>query len=416
MLRTTFSVVALCLFSSISAQNPSQTANLSAQNLTDSLTHLYTSYLQMSSYKVDSLTIRLNALQTQYANFDGILKSNNESLKRITNAQLFTFDRSINQQRIKIVSTVDFIRAANASLNALQAVNSLSTYLDEIGQLNNPTNTELGFSITDEIIAKLETRVLAKKGIANRAKFLDIVKNVINAPITTSFMKSFPIVSNIKGVVDLVVNLAVNDKSKVEVEDVVAFKKDMQRYLEHYQGLEQANQSFTANLNTINIRVDALKLILKNYTTERLQQIDPSVKLDTFRNLTVLVNRCANKEAVQQHIDGILEECKVNGMMNYQRALSDRRLYYPEYALNQAQVINDELVNLSKSFLSNLSTYQRQIETVLTNSKTNKLGDTAKIDKKIGELQRLLNTVSEATSNNINLEYLEEKLRKINAF
>jgi hypothetical protein len=292
----------------------------------------------------------------------------------------------------------------------------LSTYLDEIGQLNNPTNTELGFSVTDDIVNQLEVRILSKKGISNKTKFIDIVKNVINAPITTSFVKSFPIVANIKGVVDLVVSLAVNDKSKVELEDVIGFKKDVQKYVEHYQGLEQANQSFTANLNTINIRVDALKLILKNYTTERLRQIDPSVKLDTFRNLTVLINRCANKEAIQQHIDGILDECKVNGMMNYQRALSDRRLYYPEYALNQAQVINDELVNLSKSFLSNLSTYQRQIETVLTNSKSNKLGEIVKIDKKINELQKLLNNVSDATSNNINLEDLQEKLQKINAF
>ena len=405
MFRTALVAVALCLFSFVSAQNSA-----------DSLAQLYSNYLQMNRQKMDSLHLRLNSLQTQYTNFGDILKSNNESIKRITNAQLFTFDRSLNQQRLKIINSVDFIRASNASLNALQAVNSLSTYLDEIGQLNNPTNTELGFSITDEIVNKLETRILVKKGVANKARFIDIVKNVINAPITTSFIKSFPIVSNIKGVVDLVVNLAVNDKSKVELEDVVAFKKDMQKYLEHYQGLEQANQSFTANLNTINIRVDALKLILKNYTTERLHQIDPSVKLDTFHNLTVLINRCANKEAIQQHVDGILDECKINGMMNYQRALSDRRLYYPEYALNQAQVINDELVNLSKSFLSNLSTYQRQIETVLTNSKANKLGDTAKIDKKISDLQRLLSTVSEATSNNINLEDLQDKLQKINAF
>ncbi len=390
--------------------------SLSAQNLPDSLAQLYTNYFQMNGQKVDSLNLRLNSLQTQYANFDGILKSNNESIKRITNAQLFTFDRSINQQRIKIVNSIDFIRASNASLNALQAVNSLSTYLDEIGQLNNPTNTELGFSVTDDIVNQLEVRILSKKGISNKTKFIDIVKNVINAPITTSFVKSFPIVANIKGVVDLVVSLAVNDKSKVELEDVIGFKKDVQKYVEHYQGLEQANQSFTANLNTINIRVDALKLILKNYTTERLRQIDPSVKLDTFRNLTVLINRCANKEAIQQHIDGILDECKVNGMMNYQRALSDRRLYYPEYALNQAQVINDELVNLSKSFLSNLSTYQRQIETVLTNSKSNKLGEIVKIDKKINELQKLLNNVSDATSNNINLDDLQEKLQKINAF
>jgi hypothetical protein len=390
--------------------------SLNAQNLPDSLVQLYSNYLQMNGQKVDSLNLRLNSLQTQYSNFDNILKSNNESLKRITNVQLFTFDRSISQQRIKIVNTVDFIRASNASLNALQAVNSLSTYLDEIGQLNNPTNTELGFSVTDDIVSRLEVRILSKKGISNKAKFVDIVKNVINAPITTSFVKSFPIVANIKGVVDLVVGLAVNDKSKVELEDVVGFKKDVQKYVEHYQGLEQANQSFTANLNTINVRVDALKLILKNYTIERLRQIDPSVKLDTFRNLTVLINRCANKESIQKHVDGILDECKVNGAMNYQKALSDRRLYYPEYALNQAQVINDELVNLSKSFLSNLSTYQRQIETVLTNSKSNKLGEVGKIDKKIAELQRLLNMVSEATSNNINLEDLQDKLQKINAF
>jgi hypothetical protein len=122
MFRTALVAVALCVVSFASAQNTA-----------DSLTQLYANYLQMNHQKMDSLHQRLNSLQTQYTNFGDILKSNNESIKRITNAQLFTFDRSLNQQRLKIINSVDFIRAANASLNALQAVNSLSTYLDEIG-------------------------------------------------------------------------------------------------------------------------------------------------------------------------------------------------------------------------------------------------------------------------------------------
>jgi hypothetical protein len=394
-------------------------STLSAQHMQDSLAALYANYLQLNqrANRLDSLDQSVNSLRTQYVNFDAILRSNNESLKRITNAQLFTFDRTIKVNRSKIINTADFIRSANTSLNALQVANTLSNYLDDVSQLNNPTNAELGFALTDEIVKIVEKSVLPKlHSKATKAKFVGIVKEIMNAPVTTSFAKSVPIVSSIKGVIDLVVNLSANDKNDISVEDIAQLKRDLRKYLEHYEGLEQANQNFTSNLNTLNVRMDALKLILRNFATERLRPLTPSVNLDTFRNLTVLVNQFAEKSEVQAKVDAILEECKANGVMNYEKALSDRRLYYPEQAVNQAQVIHDELVNLQKSFLSNLNSYQRNIESVLGNSKANKLGDAAKIDRKAAALQKQLGDVSEALRNGINLEDLREKLQRITAF
>ena len=390
-----------------------------AQATQDSLVQLYNRYMQLSKQtsQLDSMHGVLSSLQTQYQNFDAILKSNNESLKRITNAQLFTFDRTLKQQRAKIVNTVDFIRSANTSLNALQVAGSVSTYLDNIGQLNNPANSELGFALSDDIIKILDARILTKKGLkTNPTKFSAIVKEVLNSPVTNAFTKSIPVVSNIKGVIDLVINLTASEKN-VEVEDLQKLKNDLKKYIEHYEGLEQANLNFTSNLNNLNVRLDALKLILKNYTTERLRPINPSVNVDTFRSLTNLVNRHCDKEDAQMKVDRIMEECKNdNGTFNYEKALSDKRLYYPEYAINQAQVIYDELESISRGFLSNLYTYQRNIDKVLTNSKNNKLGDTGKIDLKIKSLEGLLVNVTDAVKNSVNIDDLQNKLHRINGF
>jgi hypothetical protein len=392
---------------------------LSAQMLQDTLADLYGKYMLMSkeTQRLDSLNRTVGSLQTQYQNFDAILRSNNESLKRITNAQLFTFDKTLKQQRGKIINTVDFIRSANTSLNAMQVAGSVSSYLENVGQLNNPANNELGFALTDDIIKILDLRILSKKGIkTNPSKFTSIVKEVMNSNVTSSFAKAIPVVSNIKSVIDLVVNLTASEKN-VAVEDLIELKTDLKKYIEHYEGLEQANLAFTSNLNSLNVRVDALKLILKNYSTERLRLINPSVNLDTFRNLTHLVNRYCDKEDVQMKVDRILEEFKnEKGALNYEKALSDKRLYYPEYAINQSQVIYDELESVSRGFMSNLNTYQQNIEKVLANSKSNKLGDNGKIDQKVKALENLLEKVSEAVKNSVNLDDLQLKLQRINGF
>ena len=385
----------------------------------DSLVELYIRYLQLTNKtsQLDSMHKVLASLQTQYQNFDAILKSNNESMKRITNAQLFTYDRSLKQQCSKIINTVDFIRSANTSLNALQVVGSVSSYLDQIGQLNNPSNSELGFALSDDLVKIIDERILSKKKLkTDPNKFTAIVKEVINSPVTNAFTKSITIVSNIKGVIDLVINLTASEKN-IEVDDFVKMKNDMKKYIEHYEGLEQANLTFTSNLNNLNVRLDALKLILRNYATERLRPINPSVNLDTFRNFTHLVNVHCNKEDAEMKVDRIMAEFKSDkGVFNYEKALSDKRLYYPEFAVNQAQVIYDELESISRGFTSNLYTYQNNVERVLANSKSNKLGDVGKIDMKVKTLNGLLGNVSEAIKNSVNLFDLQNKLHRINSF
>jgi hypothetical protein len=385
----------------------------------DSLAQLYVRYMDMSRQlnQIDSMTGVVSSLQTQYKNFDAILRSNNESIKRITNAQLFTFDRTLKQQRAKIINTIDFIRSANTSLNAMQVAGTVSTYLENVSQLNNPANNELGFALTDDIVKIIDARILSKKGLkTNPTKFSGVVKEILNAPITNAFTKTVPVVSNIKGVIDLVVNLTANEKN-VEVEDLVKMKNDLRKYIEHYEGLEHANHAFTTNLNTLNVRIDALKLILKNYTTERLRPINPNINVDTFHNLTHLVNKHCDKEVAQIMVDRVLEDFKNdNGTFNYEKALSDKRLYYPEYAVNQAQFIHDELESISRGFLSNLYTYQQNIEKVLNNSKANKLGELGKIDMKIKTLDSLLHNVSDAIKNSVNMEDLQHKLQRINGF
>ena len=106
MFNFKFSLTLLIVFFALNA-------SFAQSSTQDSLVNLYNKYLQLSqkTNQLDSMSGVVSSLQTQYHNFDGILKSNNESLKRITNAQLFTFERTLKQQRAKIINAVDFIRS-----------------------------------------------------------------------------------------------------------------------------------------------------------------------------------------------------------------------------------------------------------------------------------------------------------------
>jgi hypothetical protein len=97
--------------------------------------------------------------------------------------------------------------------------------------------------------------------------------------------------------------------------------------------------------------------------------------------------------------------------LDYNVHLTNNLLLYPNYALNQAKFIRDEIESLSNEYVSILSTYQSTLKKVLEKSKN--IGDANKIDVKISELDKKLKEVKITFSDNLNLYKLNTTFKTL---
>lgn len=387
--------------------------NLQAQTETpkDSLDLLYKKYFELQK-KQDSLgrlSSSITTLEENYSKFNNILISNNEAIRKLTNAELFSLQEQLNQRKAKIVNTAEFVNVSNVSLNAIKQIDATSDYLSKVTSLNNPENMDLGFSLSKKVAEVLNQSVVKgeKKinGIRSN-KFLALVDNIINSPISESISSAVPVVGALKSVVDLAIGTAVQGDD-VKVEDISKLKNSLKLYIEHYEGLSRAQMEFDQNLANLDIRKNALISLLTQYTVERVNTLTPnSVAVSEDLVLTDLINEHYDRNQIERKVNSLTA---VGSQEELSRLLSDNRLLYPAYALNQAKFIRDEIDALGKEYISIYQSYQNALENVLVKSKA--IGDAQKIDKKIKELEDRLAMVEANFRESVNISRLNSKFK-----
>ncbi|UMB60905.1 hypothetical protein MHL31_01590 [Lutibacter sp. A80] len=372
---------------------------VNGQTLKDSVNVIYKNYFDLLKTKE-----KLDTIALKVENFGELMESNNQKIQNLTEAELFGLKKQLDQRRKKIINTTEFVFASNASLNAIKQLDATSDYLTQISSLNNPDNSDLGFSLSDEITSILEKEIIKGKNKINgvkSSKFLLFVDNIIKSPITQTLTSAIPVASSIKSVVDLVMVNALNGKD-TSIDDVVDLKNSLKVYLEHYEGLAKAQIEFEQNLGNLDIRKEGLVLLLTQFTTERSNTLIPNAISEEDENLslTQLINKYYTKSIVQQRVDKIIN----TKPLDHNAHLANNALVYPNYALNQAKFIRDEIESLSKEYISILSTYQTALKVVLEKSKI--IGDTTRIDNKISELEGKLLVVKNTFDDNLNMHKL----------
>ncbi len=359
----------------------------------------------------------IGELKSNYEHFNTLLKSNNEAINKLTNKNLFTLESRLETERNKIINTADFVHAADISLSAIVLSNALSDYLNDVSALNNPENQELGFSLSNEVSKIIDKTIIKGKGKVNNVKtnkFFQIVDNVIRSPITRSFLSAIPVVNSIKSVMDLVIGVAVKGKD-ITVGDIANFKLEIGDYIEHYEGLARATTNFDTKLNSIKVRTDALKSLLKNYTVERVNTLQPNTLQEkSTEPLAQIIAQHYNKDIVTMHVNNIANSHQIGGRINLDAALADSRLFYPTYALNQARLIQDEIEAISKEYILAFYAYQKAIEMVLNKSK--KIGNANKINAKVQALKKKLEQLKVAYNNAVRIDDVKNKFRKLSNF
>lgn len=389
-----------------------------SQSLQDSINHLYSRYYEIikSQDSVARLAGKINNLEKEYYNFNDLVKSNNEIIKKLTDKELFSQQQQLEQRRNKIIRTSEFVIAANVSLNAIKQLDATSDFHSKIASLNNPDNKDLGFSLSNEVEELLQQKILKGNKKLNGVrsdKFVGFVNDIISSPLTEAVTTAIPVVESIRSVIDLVVGTAITGKdiSLTEVQDL---KNSLRVYIVHYEGLAKAQSEFDQNLANLDIRKNALNLLLNQYITERINTLSPNtVNTDPDKESlsnNELINKYYNKNAVESRVSKILNA----DAKNYDRHLNDERLLYPNYTLNQAKFIRDEIESLGKEYISIYDSYQKALEKTLNNSRN--IGEPQKIQKTIDVLKQNLVKVEDNFNQSLNLVQLNQQFAELVKF
>ncbi|MEM6700250.1 MAG: hypothetical protein AAF806_07165 [Bacteroidota bacterium] len=420
MLRYTLIVISFIFFQNLQAQN----------NLADSVYVLYERYFEMERVsneynqdmqrRLDSMTLVMNGdiskVDEKYERFNEVLIANNRKIRSISETQLYTNKTLVERNLDRAKNATEFVESATTALNALDLTNQIFAYTDQITALNNPENRELGFSLSERIEKILEEEIFQGRQKVNKIKkthFLNVCNNVLTSPITTSLTDGLPVVGSIKSIVELVVSTSLQG-DEIKVEDITDLKRKLSAYVEYYQGLESALSAFETKVNAIDVRTEALKLLLRNFVIDRVKTLHPDMDAN---NLEIQLNKLLidhyNYRLVSTDVNKIItsDYTDDSGNIYYSLAINDQRLRFPDFAVGQSRFITDEIEAITSEYEAALNIYQKSIEDVLQKSKS--IGNDAKIDRKVQQLQEAKVQVVQAIKRNINLPKIKKSYQAL---
>ncbi|MEZ4773483.1 MAG: hypothetical protein R3D00_09905 [Bacteroidia bacterium] len=396
---------------------------LLGQSLSDSVAVIYKQYFMLQVEKA-ALEDSLNKVKTNYKNVQNQISGLNTDLSnslqqvnKLTESDLLSKESRLRTKKEKIVTTARFIRASINSFDAIDAALAQSEYLNDVGLLNSPTNEDLGFSLNTEIIDLIDQQIIKsnpKFNDRNPGKFLEIVKMIVESPITTALTSSVPALSSISAVVDLVSSTVVKEK-EVSVDDLKQFKAALGKYISHYEALARASYDFNSNLDKLKVKTEALRTVMDAFVSDRVTTLHPNLTNGSLENVPVheILGKYYRPEELGYHLDGIVNEYKDRrGNIDYQKALNEPKFNYPLYAANQAQFIQQELESISNEYISTYKLYHTRLMEILDKSKTLSK-DTAKVDVKRNELDEKLKRLIQTFNNNVKISEVNLTLQRI---
>ncbi|MEM7658882.1 MAG: hypothetical protein AAF399_22355 [Bacteroidota bacterium] len=424
---------------------------LSAQNaLSDSVAVMYQRYFQLEarhialqdslmrvSGQVNQVSLQSQALPSledsvraansryrqvnqQVQSLNNTLSGSLQQVNRLTQNDLLSKESRLQNRKLQIIQTAKFLKAANNSYDAIAAALATSDYLNDVGSLNSPTNTDLGFSLKDDIGELLDQQIIKNNGKFNGkdpSKFKAIVDALIESPITTAVTSAVPALSSIRAVVDLVSSVIVREKD-VSVDDFQAFKQSLSKYLNHYEELAQASYDFNGNLDNLKIKTEALRTVMQGFAVERVNALVPQAippDQDDYPINDIIFIHYQWDQLEPKINDIIAGYTSSRGQVNYEQALSDPRMEYPLYVITQAQFISQELESITNEYVSAYQLYHDRLLQILARSKSLSK-DTAKVDAKRKELDEKLSLLIQTFRNNVKIREVNQAMLQIPAY
>lgn len=179
------------------------------------------------------------------------------------------------------MATSDFLDAAISSLNSFTSLTIKENYRNRITSFNNPTSSDIGFNLENEIQSALKP-LLVKARSTNVNKFSNIVSSLMkNAsqgmPLQVTANIN-PIFSTIMG---LVSNLILHEK-RINKEDLDSFTIAISKYFIQFEKLNHANITFNQGIEKINSKLRDLQFDIRVYMQDLIIILNKNVNISSI--------------------------------------------------------------------------------------------------------------------------------------
>lgn len=387
--------------------------------LSDSIAGLYVKYFDIakSADEIQSKVISsLSTLEDKYKFVENLSQGNNEQLKQIQKEGSISNRNFYERNRESTVRAASFMEAVNNALNALEFSVSSLDYSNSIFELNNPTNTDLGFSLDKVIIKIVDDKILkgkfAKKAGGKLKSIISAILNnpIVNNPITKAIISTVPAVNSISSVFNVVNSIAVNEDD-IDISSINLFTKEIQRYTAHYEALAKASRDLDFNLSALKMKSESVRKLATHFVEEHIRDIytqegSPSLEGVDMNNM---IRRHYNYISVMEYIQGV--ERQNNNNYDF----LSKRFIFPMISRSKVSFIGEEVEKLYNEYLTTLNNYHNNIVVILNNA-TSLSEDSTKISKKIFDLNERYKLLIEAYEKNVALEDLKAREDNIPRF
>jgi len=168
----------------------------------------------------------------------------------------------INSVSSKFLYTSNFLDASINSINIFNSLIKKEAYRIKITSFNNPTSSDMGFNLENEIQTALKP-LLAKAKNTNTQKFSQVIASLISTPAKTAGTVSktaAPAINPLfSTLLSLVGNLTIQEK-RLTRDDLDSFINATAKYFVQYEKLNGANNLFDQNIERLNQKLSELLL------------------------------------------------------------------------------------------------------------------------------------------------------------
>jgi hypothetical protein len=367
-------------------------------------------------------TDSLNSIYRDLGQLKQDISKTYEEVLKLTDKDIRTSQKRFEVTKDKIISTAFFLDAANTSLTALSSAIKNIEYRNKIASLNNPTSSELGFNLENELVNNLKP-MLAKAKNTDKTKFNDIVRSVVSSPLGSTISSFVPASGVISTVLNLVCNLTLNEK-KITKEDLKDFQQKLGKFFDHYEKLAKANQDLKFNLEKLSLRTEALTVLIKQFAIERAMTLNPNLKREDLLTLTLedILLKYYDSQKITAALDGIVrnqayETKETRKEIQFDKLLENSQFQYPG---DGAFILKEIAGEIEKSYREYAVIYSDNYTTIKqiveSTKRLTSTIDNHQVDKTLIELEKKYTESSEANKLNAKLTTLYERLNAIPIF
>ncbi|MFL5772384.1 MAG: hypothetical protein ACJ75F_04450 [Flavisolibacter sp.] len=277
----------------------------------------------------------------------------------------------------KFIAAVELLDAINSSFNYLNGILKKDGYWLKITSLNNPTSSDMGFSLENVVQTALKP-LLEKAKSTNTQKFNGIVSSILSTPSQTIFGKSLALANPVfPTILSLVSTLTIQEK-RITKEDLDSFVSNTSKYFLQYEKLNTVNSILDQNIERLNTRMNELRFDIKEYMIDMSSFLYKEIQRNSIKNMNneEILLKFLNRSRIEE-LWGKSDSVKSN-------------IQFPSDGIKSAKDIGYTLQKIFNDYQKTYSENHQQIKSILNNAKTLGRGiKTEQVDASIKEIEEL---------------------------